>query len=69
MEIRFARPFAGIADAEMTTESLPDDQTKVGWRTAHTMKYQLNIMLSMIVKMLEKDMGTSLNTLKNILEK
>ena len=69
MEIRFVRPFAGIAYAEMTTESLSDNQTKATWRTASKMKYPLNIMLPFIVKMLEKDMGTSLTTLKNILEK
>jgi hypothetical protein len=69
MEIRFVRPFAGIARAEMTTQSLSDNQTKATWSTASTMKYPLNLMLPMIVKMLEKDMGTSLTTLKNILEK
>jgi uncharacterized protein YndB with AHSA1/START domain len=69
MEIRFVRPFAGIAYAEMTTQSLSDDQTKATWSTASTMKYPLNLMLPLIVKMLEKDMGTSLTTLKNILEK
>jgi hypothetical protein len=53
----------------LKTESLSDNQTKVGWSTASEMKYPLNIMLSMIVKMLEKDMGTSFTTLKNILEK
>ena len=63
MEIRFIRPFAGIAHAEMTTESLSDDQTKASWSTSSTMKYPLNIMLPMIVKMLEKDMDTSLTTL------
>jgi hypothetical protein len=69
MEIRFVRPFAGIAHANMTTESLSGNQTKVSWTTASEMKYPLNIMLPLIVKMLEKDMGTSLTTLKNILEK
>ena len=68
-EIRFVRPFAGLAHAKLTAESLPDNQTKVTWSTASTMKYPMNIMISMIVKMLEKDMGTSLTTLKNILEK
>ena len=68
-EIRFVRPFAGIAHAKMTTDSLPDNQTKVGWNTASKMKYPLNIMISFIVKMLEKDMATSLTNLKNILEK
>ncbi len=69
MEIRFVRPIAGIAHAKMTTESISDHQTKVTWTTAAPMKYPLNIMLSMIVKMLEKDMATSLTTLKDILEK
>jgi len=69
MEIRFVRPFAGIAHAKMTTESLSDNQTKVHWSTSSKIKYPLNIMISMIVKMLEKDMAISLTTLKNILEK
>lgn len=69
MELRFVRPFTGIAYAKMTTEYLLDSQTKVIWNTNSKMKYPLNIMLPMIVKMLEKDMGTSLTTLKNILEK
>jgi hypothetical protein len=68
-EIRFVRPFAGIAHAAMTTESLPGDHTNVSWSTSSTMKYPINIMLPMIVKMLEKDMATSLGTLKGILEK
>lgn len=69
MELRFVRPFSGIAHAKMTTESLLDNHTKVTWNTNSTMKYPLNIMLPIIKKMLEKDMGTSLTTLKNILEK
>lgn len=69
MEIRFVRPFAGVAHAEMITEPLSDTQTKVSWSTSSTMAYPMNIVLPMIVKMLEKDMGTSLTTLKNILEK
>lgn len=68
-EIRFIRPFAGLARAVMMTESLSAGQTKVSWTTSSTMKYPVNIMLPMIVKMLEKDMGTSLATLKTILEK
>jgi hypothetical protein len=68
-EIRFVRPFAGIANAKMTTEPISANQTKVTWNTASSIKYPLNIMVSMIVKMLEKDMATSLATLKNTLEK
>jgi uncharacterized protein YndB with AHSA1/START domain len=69
MEIRFVRPLAGIAYATMATESLSDNQTKVTWSTNAKIRYPLNIMVSVIVKMLEKDMRTSLTTLKNILER
>ena len=69
MEIRFVRPLAGIAHASMSTASLTDKQTKVTWTSAAKLKYPLNIMQTMIVKLLEKDMNTSLHTLKNILEK
>ncbi len=68
-ELRFVRPFAGIAHARMTTASALDNQTKAVWNTSSRIKYPMNIMLPMIVKMLEKDMGTSLTTLKSILEK
>ena len=68
-EVRFVRPFPGIAYANMVTESVSGNQTKITWRNASTMKYPMNIMLPMIEKMLAKDMGTSLSTLKNILEK
>lgn len=68
-EIRFIRPFPAIAYATMTTEDISGNQTKVTWRNASTMKYPLNGMITMIEKMLAKDMDTSLGTLKNILEK
>jgi hypothetical protein len=69
MEIRFVRPFAGIAHAEMNTEVLLPEQTRVSWSTSSTLRYPLNIVLPMILKMLEKDMAGSLSTLKGILEK
>jgi uncharacterized protein YndB with AHSA1/START domain len=68
-EIRFVRPFPGIARVNMVTEPVSDNQTKVSWSNASAMKYPMNIMLSMIEKMLAKDMDTSLSNLKNILEK
>jgi len=68
-EIRFVRPFPGIAYSNMVTESVTEPQTKVSWSNACSMKYPMNIMISMIDKMLEKDMDTSLMNLKNILEK
>ena len=69
MELRFVRPFAGVAHTEVTTEALTDSVTKVTWSTASEIKYPLNLMLPMIVKMLETDMHTSLTTLKSILER
>lgn len=68
-EIRFVRPFPATAYADMAAEALPDGTTKVTWSNASTMKYPMNIMLPMIVKMLAKDMDTSLGNLKIILEK
>jgi hypothetical protein len=68
-EIRFVKPMAAIARMIMETESLSDNQTKVSWSNAGTLKYPLNIMVPMMEKMLPKDMDSSLSTLKNILEK
>lgn len=69
MEIRFIRPFTSIAHAGMTVESVSANQTKVTWSNTSTMKYPMNVMTSMLEKMLAKDMDTSLMNLKNILEK
>lgn len=68
-EIRFVRPMPGIAYADMILESVSENQTKVTWSNSSKMKYPFNLMLGMIEKMLEKDMGTSLSNLKNILER
>lgn len=67
-EIRFVRPFAAVAYANMITEAVSDHQTKVIWNNASTMKYPLNIMITMVEKMLAKDMYVSLVNLKGILE-
>ena len=68
-EIRFVRPMTLIGYTKMGTESLSDNQTKVTMSNASTLKYPFNIMISMVEKMLPKDMDTSLSSLKNILEK
>ena len=68
-EIRFVKPMAATASIIMETESLSDDQTKVSWSNAGTLKYPINIMIPMMEKMLPKDMDSSLSTLKSILEK
>jgi len=68
-EIRFIRPFAGVAQANLITGAISENQTKVTWTNDSAMKPPMNVMLSMIEKMLAKDMDTSLAMLKNILEK
>ena len=67
-EMRFVKPMTAIAHVIMETESLSDNQTKVTWSNASTLKYPLNIMVPMVEKMIAKDMDSSLLTLKNILE-
>ena len=67
-EIRFVRPMSAVASIIMETESLSDNQTKVIWSNAGTLKYPINIMIPMMEKHVAKDMDSSLSTLKNILE-
>lgn len=69
MEIRFVRPFKSIAITCFGIETVSGNQTKVSWSNASKMVYPLNGMVSMLEKMLAKDMDTSLSNLKNILEK
>ncbi len=68
-EVRFKRPFPGIAYANYVTAYISEKQTKIIWSNTSAMKYPMNIMVSMIENMLAKDMDTSLHTLKEILEK
>lgn len=67
-EIRFVRPFPGIAQANMSTRSVGDNQTKVTWSNASKMTWPMNLLLPMIEKALGKDMDESLENLKRILE-
>ena len=68
-EIRFVKPMTTRANIIMETESLSDNQTKVIWSNAGTLKYPINIMIPMMEKHVVKDMDISLSTLKNNLEK
>jgi hypothetical protein len=68
-EIRFVKPMRVTASIIMETESLSDNQTKVNWTNAGTLKYPINIMIPMMEKNVAKGMDSSLLTLKDILEK
>lgn len=68
VEIRFEKPFEGVAQTLTTTEQIANDQTKVTWSMEGKSKYPMNIMNLFMGKMLGDDLQTSLNNLKNLLE-
>ncbi len=70
LEVRFEKPMKAVAQTPLFLESLSENQTKVSWRMNSAMNYPMNIMLTLLnmEKMLGKDMETSLNNLKTILE-
>ena len=47
---------AATANIVMETESLSDNQTKVSWSNAGTLRYPINIMVPMMEKMVPKEM-------------
>ena len=71
VEIRFIRPFAAVGYGDMVLTPVPGNQTHVRWGMSSSMKYPMNVMLLFMNmdKLLGKDLDTSLNTLKGILEK
>ena len=69
IEVRFKRPFEGVAKMFLSTDSIAPDQTKVIWSSTGGNPYPLNLMHLFIEGMLSKDIETSLVTLKGILEK
>lgn len=70
LELRFVRPFEGVAFGHISTTALAEDQTKVTWSFSSSMKYPMNIMLLLmnLEGMLGRDLEVSLSNLKNILE-
>ncbi|MEO6731099.1 MAG: SRPBCC family protein [Ferruginibacter sp.] len=69
VEVRFEKPFEGIATAPIITEAVSQDQTKVTWGMKGKSNYPMNFMNLFMDGMLGKDIETSLDTLKQILEK
>ena len=68
-EIRFKKPFEGIAVAYFVTDSIKPNQTKVTWGMKGTNKYPMNMMNLFTNSLLGKDLLKSLNNLKIKLEK
>ena len=76
MEVRFRKPFKGVAYTFMETGAVSNPQhnshaTNVKWVFSSQLKYPFNIMLLFlnIDKTLGRDLKTSLTNLKTILEK
>lgn len=67
--LHFIKPFEGKANAWITTESVSGDQTKIKWGMHGRSPYPLNIMNLFVPAVLGKDLQTSLDQLKSILEK
>lgn len=68
-EIRFIKPFEGIATTSMTIEPVFENQVKVTWVMNGRNKYPMNLMTPFIDNLLGKDLELSLTNLKGILEK
>jgi hypothetical protein len=68
-EIRFIKPMRVTATVIYETESLSGNQTRVNFINTGRLNYPLNIMIPIFQKNFGRDMGESLSTLKNILEK
>lgn len=69
IEVRFIRPFESTARTPIQLERMASGQTKVSWGMEGKSKYPLNLMNALMGSMLEKDLETSLTTLKKNLER
>lgn len=67
-EIRFEKPFKGVSTANVTTEAVSSNQTKVTTTFNSKTPFPMNLMVPMIKKMLQKDMDMNSQNLKNVLE-
>jgi hypothetical protein len=68
-ELRFIKPFENTAHAEITTEEVAPDQTRVTWGMAGKSSYPMNFMNLFMNSVLGGDLDQSLSTLKNVLER
>ena len=69
IEVRFKKPFEGIATTPIETEAIFENQTKVKWGMNGKNNYPMNFMNLFMDNMLGSDLQTSLTNLKGILEK
>lgn len=70
-EIRFFRPFQGVSSAWLETMGISENKTHVKWVFAGNRTYMMRVMhvVLNLKNALGKDLQTSLNNLKTVLEK
>jgi hypothetical protein len=70
-ELRFIKPFEGIAQTYFITEPISPNQTHIKWGMKSKMKYPMNafLLFQNMDKLMGEGMQTGLTTLKGILEK
>jgi hypothetical protein len=70
-ELRFLKPFPGIAQACLETRKIDESITNVKWGFQSSMKFPFNILLLFMNmdKMIGNDFETGLQNLKNMMEK
>ena len=68
-EIRFIKPFEGVATTSMRIEPVSEYQVRVVWMMNGRNKYPMNLMVPFIDGLLGKDLELSLTNLKTTLEK
>jgi hypothetical protein len=68
LEIRFIKPFEGLATAVFIIEPMSERSTKVYWSFATGMKYPKNLMLVISKKVIGNALIQGLTNLKNNLE-
>ena len=69
-ELRFIKPFEGLATANMITEDAGNNTTTVRWNFSSRMPYPMNVMLLFMdmEDMLGKDLQQGLDNLKRSME-
>lgn len=69
IEVRFEKPFKAVGKTPFKLESVSTNQTRVIWGMSMMQKYPMNFMGAIMAPALKRDVDTSLNNLKVILEK
>ncbi|MES2110225.1 MAG: SRPBCC family protein [Bacteroidota bacterium] len=68
-EVRFEKPFKNVAQIYMELTPIAENTTNLEWGMTGQNKFPFNFMNLFITGMLAKDMQTSLQNLKNVIEK